>query len=266
MAVTWDPSRYGQFSSERARPFGDLMSRVGAESPGLVVDLGCGHGPMTLSLADRWPGARVVGVDTSREMLASARERDTDERVEWVEADLAEWDPSGLGAAPDVIVTNAALQWVPRHLSLMEAWLEALAPGGWFALQVPGNFDAPTHALMRETAIEHPRSAELEAASKRYGAGDPSTYLQILSAHGLAVDAWETTYIHVLDPQGESENPVLDWVTGTGLRPVLEVLEDEEEREEFIATYAAKILEAYPRSTAGVLLPFRRVFAVGRRS
>ena len=266
MAVMWDPSRYGQFSSERARPFADLMSRVGADGPRLVVDLGCGHGPLTLSLAERWPEARVVGVDSSPEMLASARSTDVDGLVEWVEADLAEWDIASLGAAPEVIVTNAALQWVPRHLSLMEVWLDALAPGGWFALQVPGNFEAPTHALMRETAIDHPRSGELEAASKRYGAGDPSTYLQILSSHGLAVDAWETTYIHVLDPQGESDNPVLDWVSGTGLKPMLEVLDDEAEREEFIAAYAEKVLAAYPRSNAGVLLPFRRVFAVGRKA
>lgn len=266
MAMTWDPSRYGQFSDERARPFIDLMSRVGAESPQLVVDLGCGPGPRTLELAERWPQARIIGVDSSAAMLADARDRDTEGRVEWVEADLAEWDIASIGGAPDVIVTNAALQWVPRHLSLMESWLAALAPGGWFALQVPGNFDAPTHALMRETAVSHARSGELEAASKRYGAGDPSTYLQILSAHGLGVDAWETTYIHVLDPRSESDNPVLDWVSGTGLRPMIEVLQDETEREEFIAAYAEKVLAAYPRSAAGVLLPFRRVFAVGRKA
>lgn len=266
MAVTWDPSRYGQFSSERTRPFADLMSRVGAEDPQLVVDLGCGHGPTTLALAQRWPGARVVGVDSSPQMLASARELDADGRVEWVEGDLAHWDIASLGAAPDVIVTNAALQWVPRHLSLIERWVEALGPGGWFALQVPGNFDAPTHALMRETAVDHPRSGELEAAAKRYGAGDPSTYLQILSAHGLVVDAWETTYIHVLDPGGESENPVLDWVSGTGLQLMLEVLRDEQEREDFVAAYGEKVRAAYPRSPAGVLLPFRRVFAVGHRA
>src|SRR5699024_5049704 len=130
MAVTWDPRRYAQVSGERARPLAAPVSGAAAATPGRGADPACGRGPMTPALADRWPGARVVGVDTSREMLASARERDTDERVEWVEADLAEWDPSGLGAAPDVIVTNAALQWVPRHLSLMEAWLEALAPGG----------------------------------------------------------------------------------------------------------------------------------------
>lgn len=266
MAVTWDPSRYEQFSTERMRPFSDLMGRVGAQDPTLVVDLGCGHGPTTLALADRWPSARVVGVDNSPQMLASARALDTEGRVEWVDADLGQWDIASLGAAPDVIVTNAALQWVPRHLPLIEAWLEALAPGGWFAMQVPGNFDAPTHALMRETAIEHPRRGELEAASTRYGAGDPATYLQILSAHDLAVDVWETTYIHVLDPHGTSNNPVLDWVSGTGLKPMLDVLDDGAEQEAFIAAYGAKVQQAYPRTPAGVLLPFRRVFAVGRKA
>src|SRR5699024_10589759 len=142
-------------------------------SPGLVLDLGCGNGLATLRLAERWPEARIVGIDSSPEMLAAARERDTEGRVEWVEADLADWRIEDVGAAPDVIVSNATLQWVPRHLVLMETWLDALAPGSWFALQVPGNFDAPTHALMREAAVEHPRSGELEAASTRYGAGDP---------------------------------------------------------------------------------------------
>lgn len=266
MPVMWDPSRYGQFSTERTRPFSDLMSRVGAEAPSLVVDLGCGHGPTTLALAERWPEAQVVGVDNSPEMLEAARALDTQGRVEWMLADLAEWDVSSLGGAPDVIVTNAALQWVPRHLPLIERWLEALAPDGWFAMQVPGNFDAPTHALMRETAREHPRSGELEAASTRYGAGDPATYLQIINSHGLAVDVWETTYTHVLDPAGESDNPVLDWVSGTGLKPMLDVLEDGQEQAEFIAAYADKVKTAYPRTPAGVLLPFRRVFAVGRKS
>ena len=119
---------------------------------------------------------------------------------------------------------------------------------------------------MRETAVDHPRSGELEAASKRFGAGDPSTYLQVLTARGLAVDAWETTYTHVLDPEGASDNPVLDWVSGTGLRPMLEVLEDEGEREAFLAAYADKLTAAYPRTPAGVLLAFRRVFAVGRKA
>ena len=115
MTVTWDPTRYGQFSSERSRPFVDLMARVDAREPGLVVDLGCGNGPLTLSLAERWPQARVVGVDSSVEMLDAARALDTDGRVEWVEADLADWDIASLGAAPDVVVTCIRAGPVRHH-------------------------------------------------------------------------------------------------------------------------------------------------------
>lgn len=263
---SWDPTLYERFATERTRPFADLLAQVRVESPSLVVDLGCGNGVPTLMLAERWPGARVVGVDSSSEMLEAARTKDPEGRVEWVEADLSSWDIGSLGSAPDVIVSNATLQWVPMHLPLIEQWAAALTPGGWLALQVPGNFSSPTHALMREVAVEHPRAAELEAATKRYGAAEPSTYLQILAKGGLSVDAWETTYLHVLDPEGEQDNPVLDWVTGTGLRPILDVLTDEEEREAFLGEYGRRVAEAYPRTPAGVLLPFRRVFAVGHKA
>src|SRR5207342_3508033 len=111
-----DPELYARFSDDRARPFVDLLARVGATAPALVVDLGCGNGPLTLSLAQRWPGARIVGVDSSRQMLEAARSLDTEGRVEWVEQDVARWDPASLGARPEVIVTNATLQWVPGHL------------------------------------------------------------------------------------------------------------------------------------------------------
>lgn len=262
---SWDPTQYDKFAAERGRPFVDLVSRVSADEPRLVADLGCGNGALTLSLLDRWPGARVVGVDGSAEMLAAARERDPQGRVEWVEADLGEWDIATLGGSPDVVVTNATLQWVPGHLPIVEGWARALAPGGWIAIQVPGNHEAPSHSLMRELAEAHPRAAELEAATKRFGAGEPSTYLRILDAAGLSVDAWETTYLHQLDRAGEQENPVLEWLSGTGLRPILDVLTDDAEREDFIARYGEVVARAYPRTPAGVLLPFRRVFAVAQK-
>src|SRR6476469_8899711 len=149
MSTTWDPQQYARFSDHRSRPFGDLMARVGATTPRLVVDLGCGSGPLTLALAERWPGARVVGVDHSPQMLSAARSLDVGDRVEWVESDVAQWDPTSLGGLPDVIVSNATLQWVPGHVQLLTRWASTLPMGGWLALQVPGNLDAPSHALMR---------------------------------------------------------------------------------------------------------------------
>ena len=265
VSPSWDPGTYAQFADERSRPFADLVGRIGAEDPSLVVDLGCGNGPATLSLAALWPNARVVGVDSSETMLETARQLDAAGRVEWVLADLHDWDPASLGERPDVIVTNAALQWVPSHLTLLPVWVDALAAGGWFALQVPGNVDAPSHRLMREVAARHSRAGELTAALERFGAAEPTTYLTVLSALGCVVDAWETTYLHVLDPAGVEENPVLNWVSGTGLRPVLDRLTDEDERTAFLTPYAAALVEAYPRRAVGVVFPFRRVFAVAHK-
>ena len=262
---SWDPGAYGLFADERGRPFRDLLAQVPTARPDLVVDLGCGHGPATLALAERWPDARVVGVDASEEMLASARALDAGGRVEWVHADLRDWDPASLGQRPDVVVTSSTLQWVPGHLDLVGAWVEALTDDGCLALQVPGNFDAPSHRLMRQVADEHLRAGELTAALDMPVVGEPATYLRLLVRLGCTVDAWETTYLHVLDPAAEDENPVLTWVSATGLRPVLDLLTDDEEREAFLGPYREALLEAYPRSSAGVLFPFRRVFAVARK-
>ncbi|MDF3043973.1 MAG: trans-aconitate methyltransferase [Ornithinibacter sp.] len=264
--ATWDPTAYARFSAERSRPLADLVAQVRTDDPALVVDLGCGHGPATMMLAELWPKARIVGVDASEAMLEAARERDGHGRVEWVQSDLREWDPASLGQAPDVIVTSSTLQWVPGHLDLLDAWVTSLGDGGWLALQVPGNFDAPSHRLMRETAERHERAGELTAALDLPAVGEPATYLRYLARLGCEVDAWETTYLHVLDPAGEDENPVLSWVTATALRPVLDILTDPEERASFVTPYAEQLAEAYPRTPVGVLFPFRRVFAVARKA
>jgi trans-aconitate 2-methyltransferase len=198
-------------------------------------------------------------------MLEAARRLDAARRVEWVEADLSSWDIATLGQAPDVIVTNATLQWVPGHRELVRTWVRALALGGWFAMQVPANFDAPSHALMREAAAAHPASDRLRQVLSRVGSAEPADYVEDLSVLGCEVDAWETTYQHILDPEGAQASPVLEWVRATGLRPALEALPDPGEREAFLADYDARLRAAYPRGRAGVILPFRRVFAVAHR-
>ena len=260
----WDPVQYAAFRDHRSRPFGDLLARVGAEDPALVVDLGCGPGELTAGLAARWPQARVVGVDSSPEMLARAAEQDPSGRVEWVQADVATWQPP---AGVDLLVTNATLQWVPGHLDLLPRWVEALAPGGWFAMQVPGNFDAPSHVLLREVAAASARADELTPVLRGGAAvADPGTYAATLAGLGCSIDVWETTYLHVLDPEGAQESPVLEWTKGTALRPVLQVLTDEGERARFLAAYARRLEQAYPRQPFGTVFPFRRIFAVAQRS
>jgi len=266
MAETWDPRQYEKFSDHRARPFADLTSRVGARSPTVVVDLGCGSGAHTVALSKRWPGARIIGVDSSDQMLDQARRDDSRERVEWVHSDVESWDPAQLGAPLDVIITNALLQWVPSHVQLIPDWIASLAPGGWFAMQVPANFNAPSHTLLREVASRSPRAAEILPRLVRGEAvSEPAVYLFLLAGLGCDVDVWETTYQHVLAPGGLQDEPVLEWIRGTALLPVFDVLKDDGERAEFLSAYGQALAQAYPRQPFGTVLPFRRIFAVAHK-
>ncbi|MGY1739261.1 MULTISPECIES: trans-aconitate 2-methyltransferase [unclassified Blastococcus] len=256
----WDPGQYLRFGDERARPFGDLLARVAAADPRVVVDLGCGEGALTASLARRWPRARVTGVDSSAEMLAAAAAHAVPGRVGFVRGDVRDW---AADEPVDVLVTNAVLHWVPGHADLLRRWAGQLAPGGWLALQVPGNSGAPTHRLLAELCTS-PRWGDRLAAAAPPPAPvlDPAGYLRVLEEAGLRADAWETTYLHVLT----GPDPVLGWVRSTVLRPVLALLPGDEAAE-LTAAYAAALRTAYPpRPDGTTLLPFRRVFAVGRRA
>jgi trans-aconitate 2-methyltransferase len=250
----WDPEQYGRFARERDRPFLDLVARVGASAPRRVVDLGCGPGALTGLLAQRWPNASVDGIDSSPEMIAAASASGVTFRV----GDIESWRPS---PDTDVVVSNAAFQWVPTHRSLLRDWAAALPSGGWLAWQVPGNFDSPSHALMRSLA-ESPRWKDRLGGVLRHEdpVDSPSQYATLLLDLGWDADAWETTYVHVLP----GTHPVLEWVRGTGLRPVLAVL-SAEERAEFEPSFAALLRDAYPPGPAGTLFPFRRIFCVGHK-
>jgi trans-aconitate 2-methyltransferase len=255
----WDPATYLRYSDERARPFTDLLARVRHESPRVAVDLGCGEGALTAGLARRWPHARVHGVDSSPEMLAAAAAHAEPGRVVFERGDVREWRP---GEPVDVLISNAALHWVPGHAELLHRWAGFLAPGGELALQVPGNFRAPTHALLTELCRSPRWSARLAAVGPQPDAVlEPAGYLDVLTAADLDAEVWETTYLHVL----RGKDPVLGWVRGTVLRPVLAALDDDE-AEDLTKAYAAQLRAAYPTRPDGTtLLPFRRIFAVGRR-
>ncbi|HEU4542508.1 MAG TPA: trans-aconitate 2-methyltransferase [Jiangellaceae bacterium] len=251
----WDPQRYLTREAERARPFHDLVVHIGANAPRRVVDLGCGPGHLTMTLAERWPDAEVVGVDSSAEMVEAAREV---AGIEVIHADLRDWEPS---APVDVLVSNAVLQWVPGHLDLLPRLAGWLAPGGWLAFQVPGNYREPVHVLLRELADSVEWRDRLGADRvTRAGVCEPADYLDVLAGLGLPAEVWETTYLHVL----QGEDAVLDWMTGTALRPVLAAL-DAEVAAAFVAQYGDMVRAAYPERPYGTVLPFRRIFAVARR-
>jgi trans-aconitate 2-methyltransferase len=250
----WDPSTYLQFADQRGRPFADLLARVAATDPRQVVDLGCGPGQLTATLRDRWPRACVLGVDSSTEMIDRARVHQRP-GLAFEVGDLRQWRPV---EPVDVVVSNATLQWVPAHRSLLPSLVASLAPGGWLAFQVPGNFDEPSHVLLHELAAD-PRFATATAGVERPASAAPQDYLADLSALGCAVEVWETTYLHVLT----GPDPVFRWISGTGARPVLQAL-DPSRRAEFEDEYRALLRQAYPERPYGTVLPFRRIFAVAQ--
>jgi trans-aconitate 2-methyltransferase len=251
----WDPAVYHRFGNERSRPFFDLLARVDADEPRAVADLGCGSGELTATLAARWPGARVTGLDSSPEMIGKARGLDAP--VDYAVADLRDWRPT---VDTDVVVTNAALQWVPGHRELIRRWAAALPPGARFAMQVPGNFDAPSHRALREIARGERYRAAIGEIVREAPVDDASGYAALLTGAGAAVDAWETTYVHLL-PEAGREHPVLRWMEGTALRPVKAALDDT--RWACLRTeLGARLAAEYPARNGFVAFPFRRIFVV----
>ena len=253
--TTWDPTRYLQFADDRSRPFIDLVARVHGE-PASIVDLGCGPGHLTAVLRGRWPDATIHGVDSSPEMIERANTQNADDRTTYELADVATWtSPEPV----DLIVSNALFQWVPDQLAVIRRLTSLVSPGGTFALQVPRNYDAPSHRLLHEIASRSPYGEHTEGLHGDRGT-DPTAYLDLFTDLGWTVDVWETTYFHVL----HGEDPVFEWISGTGARPILQALPDGL-REEFVAAYKAALREAYPAQEWGTVLPFTRTFAVARQ-
>jgi trans-aconitate 2-methyltransferase len=250
---TWDPDRYLTYADERGRPFVELVARIGATKPADVVDLGCGPGNLTTLLRERWPEADIHAVDSSPEMIAKAR--DADPTIAFEVADLRTWVTQ---AGPvDVLVSNATLQWVPGHLDLLPALVGRVRSGGWFAFQVPGNFDEPSHTIRRDLAAEAPYATHTEGVAVP-SSHDASVYLEALTRRGCTVDAWETTYLHTLSGDPDA---VFTWVSGTGARPTLQAL-PEDLRPEFEEEFRKRLRTAYPVRDGRVVLPFRRIFVV----
>jgi trans-aconitate 2-methyltransferase len=258
MVFMWNPDVYLAFADHRGRPFYDLLSRVGAESPRRVVDLGCGPGNLTVTLSERWPDAVIEAVDSSAEMVEAARARGLEASLGEVEA----WTPK---PDTDVVLSNAALQWVPSHRELLVRWageLSGHSEGAWIAMQVPGNFDAPSHAAVRELASRPKWLDALHDIPFRVGKVVDSAveYASMLADAGCAVDTWETTYVHELT----GEHPVLDWITGTALTPVKDALNDED-WQEFRRELIPMLDERYPARPDGrTYFPFRRIFVVAQ--
>lgn len=252
--TSWDDARYLKFAGERTRPAQELLARVPLVAPERIVDLGCGPGNSTALLRARFPGAALLGVDSSAAMLKRARADLPD--VTFIEADVAGFRAE---TPQDLLFANAVLHWLPAHETLLPALFGQLAPGGVLAFQVPCNFDEPSHRLMR--ALPGPWSARLAAVQREPRAGSAAFYYDLLAPRAEAVDIWQTTYQHVM----ADANAIVEWVEATGLRPYLDAL-DEAEREPYRKAYTAAVDAAYPARADGKrLFPFPRLSVVARR-
>ncbi|SIQ99772.1 trans-aconitate 2-methyltransferase [Micromonospora avicenniae] len=252
----WDPATYLRYGDERSRPFHDLVARIPARRPRTVVDLGCGPGQLTATLAERWPASRVIGLDSSPEMIERADELGAP--VEFGVGDVRDWRPT---PEVDVVISNAVLQWVPGHQDLLRRWARQLPAGAWLATQVPGNFDAPSHRALREVAGRPAWREALLPLLREAPVDDPADYAALLTGAGCAVDAWETTYVHLLPADVDAAHPVLSWMEGTALRPVRAALSPGRWAD-FRAELEVRLAEAYPIRQGQVYFPFRRVFVV----
>jgi trans-aconitate 2-methyltransferase len=255
--MTWSAAQYLKFEHERTRPVRDLVARIPNAEVLSAADTGCGPGNSTEVLRERYPGARIIGLDSSTDMIEAARKRLPD--IAFEVADIRDWRPK---EPLDVILANAVLQWIPDHETLLPALMAQLAPGGALAVQMPDNLEEPSHQLMGEVASDGPWAAKLkDAAAARTELRPADWYFHLLRPHAPHVDVWRTTYFHPL----AGAHAIVEWLKGTGLRPFLDPLE-KSEREAFLARYEEAIAQAYPAEADGtVLLPFPRLFVVATR-
>lgn len=255
--TTWNPHLYMQFGNERTQPSIDLANRVAVARPQRVVDVGCGPGNSTAVLRQRWPDTEIVGFDSSPEMIAAATAQHP--AGTWLLADAATWTAE---QPFDVVFSNAALHWLPDHAALVPHLFAQVAPGGALAVQIPTHERSAVHQRIRAIADEPQWQQRMDAARRALTIERPSFYYDVLQPLATRLDIWETVYYHVL----ESTDAIVEWIRSTGLRPYLEALESDEQREAFLAKLRAGVAEDYPRQRDGrVLLPFPRLFMVAYR-
>lgn len=253
----WDAEQYLKFGGERTQPVFDLLHRLAIPDPRRVADLGCGPGNSTAVLRRKWPQSKILGVDSSPEMIARARQ--TLPEAEWVVADAASWQSD---EPFDLVFSNAMLQWIPGHERVCLHLLDQVAAGGALAMQVPAHYDSPLHREILDVSRDPRWDSRMEKARRALTNHPPEFYYDLLARRAWRVDVWETMYYHVL----KGPEAVLEWFRGTGLRPFLEPLAPQAERPSFEEMLLARYTVSYARRESGkVLFPFRRLFFIAYR-
>jgi len=257
MIEKWNAAHYLKYGDERTRAAADLASRVKLARPEIIADLGCGPGNSTQILRSRWPDSNVIGIDNSAEMIATAKLSFPNQN--WILADVADWTP----AIPIALVySNAALQWLPNHASLIPRLFSFVAPEGALAFQIPSSTYATVRMLIHDISYDPAWTQRMSSPRNALTMKPPSFYYDSLAADASSMDIWETEYYHVMD----SQDAIVDWISSTGLRPFLSVLDTEAERNRFVTELRCGVSSAYEhRSDGKVLFPFRRTFVIAYR-
>lgn len=250
-AKDWDPAAYHRFQGHRLRPALDLLRALPETPQGDVIDLGCGAGDVGPALRATGLEGALIGVDLSEAMLAKAQDLDVYDHL--LQADVRGWTPA---QPPALIFSNAALHWVDDHRALFAHLVDQLAPGGTLAVQMPHQNNAPSHHMWRTLAEEF--FPGRLAKTKLPGILKPAEYHHLLAPLGQ-VSLWETEYYQQL-PASDLGNPVRLFTESTFARPILQMLNSDEQRH-LIRAYEEVIPSAYPVAKDGsVLFPFRRLF------
>jgi trans-aconitate 2-methyltransferase len=249
----WNPEQYNKYSEQRNRPAIELIERIPPKSYKSIIDLGCGDGVITKMLLDRYNPEHIVGVDNSSSMLEKAQLTPTD--INWQLSDITDFTGNY-----DLIFSNAALQWLNNHNVLFKQLVQQT--NNTLAIQMPNNFDAPSHVLLRETILENPRFKDKLASTIRTApVMSKQDYYQLLCDNMSYLDIWETQYLQLLT----GNSPILEWVRGTALVPIREKL-TADEYTEFEMKYNEKLKQTYKPASNGVtLFPFSRIFIVASR-
>lgn len=250
----WNSEQYIKFKKERTQPSIDLINRIDIR-PQSILDIGCGPGNSTNRLKLSFPNADIIGIDSSDNMLSEAISSYPELHFEKAAV------PGCLDKlkAFDLIFSNACLHWVSDHEALLPALLKKLTPGGVLAVQMPLVQNAPFYKLLNELTAEY-KWRTLSDISIFHNPSPEAAY-DILSAHTSNITMWESTYYHVL-PTAAS---VIDWYSGSGLRPYLERLSTDK-REEFLSELLAKVNNAYsPQADNRVILKMPRLFYLAYR-
>jgi len=253
----WQPDLYLQFAGERTQPSIDLVRRIDAIAPTRIIDIGCGPGNSTEVLKARWPGAEIIGLDDSEAMIDEARA--TYPAMNWICADASDVGAE-LGTF-DIVFSNAALQWMPSQEMLLPKLSSMLNKGGLLAVQVPCTKYMPIHIELEKLATSTAWRKRFIDMASTYSVHTADFYYDLLCKLTTEIDLWETHYFHVMNTHSE----ILEWYSGSGLRPYLDCLKDDGLRTEFLEEYEDALKSAYPVQADGrILFPFTRIFFLVR--